>query len=159
MCPKLIELLSWNGPTVHVFCFMLARASTETFVSRVQKTAEKKLRQPKNSFAGSLVSRGITVFAWQQYAQRGLICTVLFGQADTQEAAGRLPASCQCCRYTNSQVCNLYSSQHLAPWTGIVGQLHNPVRRPFYGHLPTRNCSNLTCRCESPYPDSRAPAV
>ena len=41
MCPKLIELLSWNGPTVHVCCFMLARASTKTFVSRVQKTAKK----------------------------------------------------------------------------------------------------------------------
>jgi len=35
MCPKLIELLSWNGPTVHVWCFMLARASTKTFVSRI----------------------------------------------------------------------------------------------------------------------------
>ena len=45
MCPKLIELLSWNGPTVHVCCFMLARASTETFVSRIH------IRQPspKNS--------------------------------------------------------------------------------------------------------------
>jgi len=35
MYPKLIELLSWNGPTVHVFCFMSARASTKTFVSRI----------------------------------------------------------------------------------------------------------------------------
>ena len=43
MCPKLIELLSWNGPTVRVWCFMLARASTETFVSRVQKTAKKEI--------------------------------------------------------------------------------------------------------------------
>jgi len=34
MCPKLNELLSWNGPTVHVCSFMLARASTKTFVSR-----------------------------------------------------------------------------------------------------------------------------
>jgi len=41
MCPKLNELLSWNGPTVRVCCFMLARTSTKTFVSRVQKTAEK----------------------------------------------------------------------------------------------------------------------
>jgi len=47
MCPKLIELLSWNGPTVHVWCFMLARASTKhslaesIFVSRVQKTVKK----------------------------------------------------------------------------------------------------------------------
>ena len=35
---------------------MLARASTKTFVSRVQKTAKK------SSLARSLVSRGITVF-------------------------------------------------------------------------------------------------
>jgi len=41
MCRKLMELLSWNGPTVHVCCFMLARASTETFISRFQKTAKK----------------------------------------------------------------------------------------------------------------------
>ena len=56
MCPKLIELLSWNGPTVHVCCFMLARASTKTFVSRVQKTAKKifvmrKIRYQDHSFA------------------------------------------------------------------------------------------------------------
>ena len=54
MCPKLIELLSWNGPTVHVCCFMLARASTKTFVSRVQKNTEKifvrqKIRQQGRS--------------------------------------------------------------------------------------------------------------
>jgi hypothetical protein len=61
MCPKLIELLLWNGPTVHVCCFMLARASTKTFISRVQKTAKKSIRCPKNLLAGSLVSRGITV--------------------------------------------------------------------------------------------------
>ena len=43
MCPKLIELLSWNGPTVHVCCFMLARSSSKTFVSRVQKKTAKKI--------------------------------------------------------------------------------------------------------------------
>ena len=43
MCLKLIELLSWNGPTVHVCYFVLARASTKTFVNRVKKTA-KNLR-------------------------------------------------------------------------------------------------------------------
>jgi hypothetical protein len=37
------KISSWNGPTVHVCCFVLARASTKTFVSRVQKTA-KNLR-------------------------------------------------------------------------------------------------------------------
>ena len=69
MCPKLTELLSWNGQTVHICCFMLARASTKTFVSRIhiryqspKKTSEKNLRYPKNSLAGSLVSRGTTVF-------------------------------------------------------------------------------------------------
>ena len=45
MCPKLIELLSWNGLTVHVYCFMLARASTKTFVSRIHI----RYPSPKNS--------------------------------------------------------------------------------------------------------------
>jgi len=35
------KISSWNGPTVHVCCFMLARASTKTFVNRVRKTAKK----------------------------------------------------------------------------------------------------------------------
>ena len=35
------KISSWNNPTVHVCCFMLARASTKTFVSRVRKTAKK----------------------------------------------------------------------------------------------------------------------
>jgi len=45
----------------------LNRASTKTFVSRIHirypipKNSEKNLRYPKNSLAGSLVSRGITV--------------------------------------------------------------------------------------------------
>ena len=29
------KISSWNGPTVHVRCFMLARASNKTFVSRI----------------------------------------------------------------------------------------------------------------------------
>ena len=41
ICPKLTELLSWNGPTVRVWCFKLPRASTKTFVSRVQKQRKK----------------------------------------------------------------------------------------------------------------------
>jgi hypothetical protein len=35
------KISSWNDPTGNVFCFMLSRASTKTFVSRVQKTAKK----------------------------------------------------------------------------------------------------------------------
>ena len=67
MCPKLIELLSGNDPTVNVCCFLLAHPSTKTFVRRIHirqpspKYSEKNLRQPKNSLAGSLVSRGIAV--------------------------------------------------------------------------------------------------
>ena len=41
------KISSWNGPTVHVCCFMLARASTKTFVSRVRKTAKKSLLAEK----------------------------------------------------------------------------------------------------------------
>ena len=60
MCPKLTELLSWNGPNVHVCCFMLTRASTKTFVSRVQKTEKKifvsrKIRQQGHSLAEVLL--------------------------------------------------------------------------------------------------------
>ena len=51
ICPKLTELLSWNGPTFHICCFTLARASTKTFVSRVKKTAKK------SSLAKKFVSR------------------------------------------------------------------------------------------------------
>ena len=69
MCPKLIERLSWNGPTVHVCSFMLARTSTKTFVSRIHirqpspKNSEKifvsrKIRQQGHSLAKvSLYSR------------------------------------------------------------------------------------------------------
>ena len=32
---SLFKISSWNGPTVHVCCFMLARATTKTFVSRI----------------------------------------------------------------------------------------------------------------------------
>jgi hypothetical protein len=44
------KISSWNGPIVHVCCFMLARASTKTlaesiFVSRVQKTVKKSLAE------------------------------------------------------------------------------------------------------------------
>jgi len=35
------KISSWNGPAVHVCCFMLARASPKTFVSQVRKTAKK----------------------------------------------------------------------------------------------------------------------
>ena len=55
MCPKLTELLSWNGLTVHVCRFMLARASTKTFVSRIH------IRQPSPKKSGKkiFVSRKI----------------------------------------------------------------------------------------------------
>jgi len=52
------KISSWNGPTIHVCCFMLACASTKTFVSRVRKTAKK------SSLAEKFVSR---VTRWPRY--------------------------------------------------------------------------------------------
>ena len=49
MCPKLIEVLSGNGPTVHVCCFMLARASTKTFFSRIHIRLPSPNNSEKNS--------------------------------------------------------------------------------------------------------------
>jgi len=57
MCPKLIELLSWNGLTVHVCCFMLARASTKTFVSRIHYSLTESKNAKKSSLAEKFVSR------------------------------------------------------------------------------------------------------
>ena len=57
MCPKLIELLSWNGPTVHVCCFMLARASTKIFVSRIHIRYPSPKTAKKSSLAENFVSR------------------------------------------------------------------------------------------------------
>ena len=50
----LIELIlsSWNGPTVNVCCFMLACASTKTFVSRARKRAKKIFVSRKNRQQG-----------------------------------------------------------------------------------------------------------
>jgi len=30
------KISSWNGPTVHFCCFMLAHTSTKTFISRIR---------------------------------------------------------------------------------------------------------------------------
>ena len=73
MCPKLIELLSWNGPTVHVCCFILARASTKTFVSRIHiRYPNPNNSKKKSSLAGSLVSRGFTTLsdAWAKILRK-----------------------------------------------------------------------------------------
>ena len=57
MCPKLIELLTWKGPTVHVCCFMLARASTKTFVSRIHIRQPSPNTTKKSAFAKKFISR------------------------------------------------------------------------------------------------------
>ena len=54
------KLLEW--PDRSCCCFMLARASTKTFVSRVRK------QRKKSSLAGSLVSRGITVYRFSLHS-------------------------------------------------------------------------------------------
>ena len=57
MCPKLMELLSWNGPTVHVCCFMLVRAHPlKHSLAESKKTAKKifvnrKIRKQGHSLA------------------------------------------------------------------------------------------------------------
>jgi hypothetical protein len=82
------KISSWNGPTVHFCCFMLARASTKTFVSRVRKTAKK------SSLAGSLVSRGITVYQW------------------VKEMLLTLPKTCSLSK-SNSLIRNLFHHAHI----------------------------------------------
>ena len=58
ICQKLNELLSWNGLTVHVCCFMLARASTKTFVSRIRiRWPSPKNSGKKSSLTKKFVSR------------------------------------------------------------------------------------------------------
>ena len=96
MCPKLSELLSWNGPTVHVCRFMLARASTKTFVSRIHirqpnpyslaesKKQRKNLRQPKNSLAVSLASRDITVVYFTKLSADFLRLDGAYGTANDE---------------------------------------------------------------------------
>jgi hypothetical protein len=53
------KISSWNGPTVHVCCFMLARASTKTFVSRIHIRWPSKKNSGKSSLAEKFVS-GVT---------------------------------------------------------------------------------------------------
>ena len=58
MCPKLTELLSWNGTTVHVCCFMLARASTKALVSRIHiRQPSPKKTAKKSSLPEKFVNR------------------------------------------------------------------------------------------------------
>ena len=58
MCPKLIELLSWNGPTVHVCCFMSARASNKTFRQlNPYSLVDFKKQRKKSSLAEKFDSR------------------------------------------------------------------------------------------------------
>ena len=55
------QISSWNGPTAHICCFTLARASTKTFVSRIhirklspknsEKIVSRKIRQQGHSLA------------------------------------------------------------------------------------------------------------
>ena len=115
MCPKLIELLSWNGPTIHVCCFMLARASTETFVSRVQNTAKNSsldekfvsrvTRQPRyHSIHVEFVARGtgasgfvglvVAVFLSRTAARQNTAANVLLTRKPVDRASGLYSPDC-----------------------------------------------------------------
>jgi len=86
MCPKLTELLSWKGPTVHVCCFMLARASTKTFVSRVQKTAKRIFVSRKIRYQGHSLAE---VSLYQEY--------LLESKGGRYVGLTTLPSSCAYC--------------------------------------------------------------
>jgi hypothetical protein len=52
------KIISWNGPTVHVCCFMLARASTKTSVSRITQIIYNNINQITFYFAEEGPGRG-----------------------------------------------------------------------------------------------------
>ena len=59
MCPKLTELLSWNGLTVHVCCFMLARAPTKKIrQSNPHSLTESKKQRKKIFFIRKIRQQG-----------------------------------------------------------------------------------------------------
>ena len=117
MCPKLIEVHSWNGPTVHVCCFMLARASTKTFVSRVQKTAKKSSLAEK-FVSRVIVSRGITVYFRAAHSDTNILSTRLGNQTILQTNAlhfwatwflGICPSSkCQKCKFSGTRTFSIH---------------------------------------------------
>ena len=51
------KISSWNGPTVHICCFMLAHTSTKTFVSRIHIRQPVRITAKKSSLAEKFVSR------------------------------------------------------------------------------------------------------
>ena len=52
------KISSWNGPTVHVCCFMLARSSTKIFFTRIHvRQPSPKNSEKKSSLAEKFVSR------------------------------------------------------------------------------------------------------
>jgi len=56
---KTEKISSWNGPNVHVCCFMLASASIKTFVSRNHIRQPSQKTAKKSSLAEKFVSRVI----------------------------------------------------------------------------------------------------
>ena len=89
ICPKLTELLSWNGPTVHVCCFILARAFTKTFVCRIhirlpsRKNSEKIFvsrvnRWPKYHCIYTIYILHFNIHSLQQYTNFSRPCVTLW---------------------------------------------------------------------------------
>ena len=119
------KISSWNGPIVHVCCFMLARESIKTFVSRIHihqpspKNGEKNLHQPKNSLAGSLVSRGIIVF-----------CCISITKDNERVLSRKLQ-----CRGTLA-LTNLYSTQVIVDHPRNTSQNHLLLAQIHFPHLP-----------------------
>jgi hypothetical protein len=76
------KISSWNGPTVHVCCFMLARASNKTFVSRIHIRWPSPKKSEKSSLAEKFVS---WVTHWPRYH-----CTLLCNKSTHQRWWGQL---------------------------------------------------------------------
>ena len=95
------NISSWNGPTVHVCCFMLARASTKTFVSRVRKTAKKIFVSRKIRYQG------------HSLAEVSLYCTCIKPR-ETLEAIQLTELTCFV--VTHSCMGNMIGDVHTLTW-------------------------------------------
>ena len=129
MCSKLNELLSWNGPTVHVCCFMLARASIITFVSRVQRTAKKIFVSRKISQQGHSLAE-VSLYTRFVHRVRGFVARSRYG--------------CLCCFTTDwykgaEQVAHIHATRAYGPSGGNIHALTSARQTEVSGelHAPT----------------------
>ena len=110
------KISSWNGPSVRVCCFMLARASTKTFVSRVRKTAKK------SSLAEKFVS-GVT-------RQPRYHCTLVI---QWKQESHSMPFYRRCSCVLFRSLCNLLASTLPGSVCGVAVRHSSPNLNPWLG--------------------------